>query len=104
MGFVRLVPSLSTRIVDGVSSLDTAQTVLVEMPRAECLELLARSHFGRVGISRGDDAPINRPVLFERNLEEISGGRHLILRTDRASADMAGDVLALLDLRLRRSA
>jgi nitroimidazol reductase NimA-like FMN-containing flavoprotein (pyridoxamine 5'-phosphate oxidase superfamily) len=47
-----------------MSSLDTAETVLVEIPRAECLELLAQSHFGRVAISRGDDAPIIRPVNY----------------------------------------
>lgn len=64
VGFVRLVPSPSTRIVDGMSSPAAAQTVLVEIPRAECLELLGRSHFGRVAISRGDDAPIIRPVNY----------------------------------------
>jgi uncharacterized protein len=72
-GFARLVPPRSTRTVDCVSSLDTAQTVLVETPRAECLELLARSHFGRVAISRGDDAPIIRPVnyVFDRQSQSV---------------------------------
>ena len=72
-GFVRLVPLVSIRIVDDMSSLDTAQTVLVEIPRAECLELLAGSHFGRVAISRGDDAPIIRPInyVFDQRSQSV---------------------------------
>jgi nitroimidazol reductase NimA-like FMN-containing flavoprotein (pyridoxamine 5'-phosphate oxidase superfamily) len=68
-----LVSFSATRIVDGMSSLATTQTDLVEIPRAECLELLARSHFGRVAVSRGDDAPIIRPVnyVFDQRSQSV---------------------------------
>ena len=73
MGFARLLPTSTTHIVEPMGSLDTAQTVLVEIPRAECLELLAGSQFGRVAISRGDDAPIIRPVnfVFDRRSQSV---------------------------------
>ena len=37
---------------------------LLELPRAECLSLLARSHFGRLAVSRGEGAPIVRPLNY----------------------------------------
>jgi nitroimidazol reductase NimA-like FMN-containing flavoprotein (pyridoxamine 5'-phosphate oxidase superfamily) len=37
---------------------------LLELPRAECLNLLGRSHFGRLAVSRGEGAPIIRPLNY----------------------------------------
>ena len=68
-----------------------------------CERAVSREHDPK-RVSDADHLVVAREQASWEPLDEISGGRHLILRTDRASDDMAGDVLALLDLRLRRSA
>ena len=37
---------------------------LLELPRTECLNLLRRTHFGRLAVSRGEGAPIVRPLNY----------------------------------------
>jgi uncharacterized protein len=37
---------------------------LLELPRAECLNLLGRTHFGRLAVSTGEGAPIIRPLNY----------------------------------------
>jgi uncharacterized protein len=37
---------------------------LLELPRVECLDLLERTHFGRLAVSRGEGAPIVRPLNY----------------------------------------
>jgi nitroimidazol reductase NimA-like FMN-containing flavoprotein (pyridoxamine 5'-phosphate oxidase superfamily) len=92
VGFVRLVSSSSTRIVDGMSSdqptgADTgAQTVaaaaadairasgeLLELTRAECLRLLGSCHFGRLGVTADQSTPIIRPLnyLFDEPSQSV---------------------------------
>jgi uncharacterized protein len=36
----------------------------LELPRAECLDLLGRTRFGRLAVSRGEGAPIVRPLNY----------------------------------------
>lgn len=75
-----------------------------QAPRSVLYErAVSREHDPKL-VSDTDHLVVAREQAIWEPLDEISGGRHLILGTDRASADMAGDVLALLDLRLRRSA
>jgi nitroimidazol reductase NimA-like FMN-containing flavoprotein (pyridoxamine 5'-phosphate oxidase superfamily) len=37
---------------------------LLELPRAECLDLLGRTHFGRLAVGMGEGAPILRPLNY----------------------------------------
>jgi uncharacterized protein len=37
---------------------------LFELPRAECLNLLGRSHFGRLAVTTGEGAPMIRPLNY----------------------------------------
>jgi uncharacterized protein len=37
---------------------------LLELPRTECFDLLGRTHFGRLAVSRGEGAPIVRPLNY----------------------------------------
>ncbi len=52
-----------------------------ELPRAECLELVAGHRFGRLAISMGDGAPVIRPVnyVFDTSAQAI------VFRTARGS-------------------
>jgi uncharacterized protein len=83
VGFVRLVAWLAGRIVAGMSSdraiesdatpepaeagasdATSARGGLLELSRAECLRLLGSSHFGRLGVTTGQGAPIIRPLNY----------------------------------------
>jgi nitroimidazol reductase NimA-like FMN-containing flavoprotein (pyridoxamine 5'-phosphate oxidase superfamily) len=54
---------------------------LLELARAECLNLLRRTHFGRLAVSRGEGAPIIRPLnyVFDRRSQSV------VFRTERGS-------------------
>ena len=92
MGFVRLLPWPSTRIVDVMSSdrateadtrphtaapaaADTtrAASELFELARAECLRLLGSCHFGRLGLTTDQRTPIIRPLnyLFDERSQSV---------------------------------
>lgn len=47
---------------------------LVELPRTECLRLLACTRFGRVGITTSDEVPVIRPVnyVFDERSQSVA--------------------------------
>ena len=51
-------------------------------------------------VSDADVAVVMREYQAWGRLEDVPGRGHLLLRTDRATREIAGDVLALLDRRL----
>ena len=55
-------------------SISTPTSRLAELPRTECLRLLARTRFGRVGIITGDEVPIIRPVnyVFDERSQSVA--------------------------------
>lgn len=71
---------------------------LLELPRAECLNLLGRTHFGRLAISRGEGAPTVRPVnyVFDPRSQSVifrtSPGTklHGLLRAKEAAFEIDG--------------
>jgi nitroimidazol reductase NimA-like FMN-containing flavoprotein (pyridoxamine 5'-phosphate oxidase superfamily) len=71
---------------------------LLELPRAECLNLLGRSHFGRLAVSRGEGAPIIRPLnyVFDPRSQSVvfrtaQGSKlHGLLRAREAAFEIDG--------------
>lgn len=47
---------------------------LVELPRTECLRLLACTRFGRLGITTSDEVPVIRPVnyVFDERSQSVA--------------------------------
>jgi uncharacterized protein len=66
---------------------------MIELDRAECLRLLASSHFGRLGVAVGAGAPIIRPVnfVFDERSQSAPGTKlHALLTTRRAAFEVDG--------------
>jgi uncharacterized protein len=71
---------------------------LLELPRAECLNLLGRTDFGRLAVSRGEGAPIVRPLnyVFDPRSQSVifrtSEGTklHQLLRAKEAAFEIDG--------------
>ena len=71
---------------------------LLELSRVECLHLLRRTHFGRLGVSRGEGAPIIRPLnyVFDPRSQSVvfrtaQGSKlHGLLRAKEAAFEIDG--------------
>lgn len=71
---------------------------LLELTRPECLNLLGRSHFGRLAVSRGEGAPIIRPLnyVFDARSQSVvfrttPGTKlHGLLRAKQAAFEIDG--------------
>ena len=71
---------------------------LLELPRAECLNLLGRTHFGRLAVSRGEGAPTIRPLnyVFDPRSQSVvfrtvQGSKlHGLLRAKEAAFEIDG--------------
>lgn len=71
---------------------------LLELSRVECLNLLRRTHFGRLGVSRGEGAPIIRPLnyVFDPRSQSVvfrtaQGSKlHGLLRAKEAAFEIDG--------------
>jgi uncharacterized protein len=69
---------------------------LLELDRAECLELLAASHVGRIAVNVPDWPPVIRPVnyLFDKRSQSVlfrsaRGSKlHALLRSARAAFEI----------------
>jgi nitroimidazol reductase NimA-like FMN-containing flavoprotein (pyridoxamine 5'-phosphate oxidase superfamily) len=69
---------------------------MVELPREECLELLAGTRFGRLAVAIGDGPPAIRPVnyMFDRRSQSVvfrtaSGSKlHGLLSSSQASFEI----------------
>lgn len=78
-------------------SATTARPVIMfELARAECLQLLASSHFGRLGVTVRDGAPVIRPLnyVFDERSQCVAfrtarGSKlHALLQTKRAAFEV----------------
>ncbi len=73
-------------------------TELVELPRAECLRLLASRNFGRLAVNTGEGAPLIRPVnyVFDDRSQSVvfrtaRGSKfHALLRSANAAFEIDG--------------
>jgi len=82
----------------GPRSHRTEPRSLLELSREECLELLAANRFGRLAVSRGDDAPIIRPVnyVFDHRSQSVAfrtarGTKlHSLVRATNAAFEIDG--------------
>jgi len=71
---------------------------LLELSRVECLNLLRRTHFGRLAVSRGEGAPIIRPLnyVFDPRSQSVvfrtaQGSKlHGLLRAGEAAFEIDG--------------
>jgi nitroimidazol reductase NimA-like FMN-containing flavoprotein (pyridoxamine 5'-phosphate oxidase superfamily) len=71
---------------------------LLELSRVECLNLLRRTHFGRLGVSRGEGAPMIRPLnyVFDPRSQSVvfrtaQGSKlHGMLRAKEAAFEIDG--------------
>jgi nitroimidazol reductase NimA-like FMN-containing flavoprotein (pyridoxamine 5'-phosphate oxidase superfamily) len=71
---------------------------MLDLPREECLRLLASQSFGRLAVSMGDRAPVVRPVnyLFDGASESVvfrtavAAGFHTLLREAEAAFEIDG--------------
>jgi nitroimidazol reductase NimA-like FMN-containing flavoprotein (pyridoxamine 5'-phosphate oxidase superfamily) len=71
---------------------------MLELPREECLHLLASHSFGRLAVSMGDRAPVLRPVnyLFDELSQSVmfrtavGSGFHALLRSAEATFEIDG--------------
>jgi len=59
----------------------TGPRELLEIPREECLALLAEHRFGRLAVDVGDDVPLIRPVNYAFD----SSSQSVVLRTGEGS-------------------
>ena len=74
------------------------RSTLLELPRAECLNLVRRTHFGRLAVSRGEGAPIIRPLnyVFDPRSQSVvfrtaEGSKlHSLLRAKEAAFEIDG--------------
>lgn len=70
----------------------------VDLPREECLRLLASNRFGRLAVSNGERAPVIRPVnyIFDEPSQSVvfrtsRGSKlHALLRSVEASFEIDG--------------
>lgn len=71
---------------------------IVDLPREECLQLLASSSFGRIAVNIGEGAPVIRPVnyLFDEPSQSVvfrttRGTKlHALLRSAQAAFEIDG--------------
>lgn len=71
---------------------------MLDLPRAECLRLLASHSFGRLAVSMGERAPVLRPVnyLFDESSQSVvfrtavGSGFHALLRSAEATFEIDG--------------
>ncbi len=71
---------------------------MLELPREECLSLLASHHFGRLAVNTGEGPPVIRPVnyLFDERLQSVvfrtgPGSKfHALLRSTEAAFEIDG--------------
>ncbi len=71
---------------------------MLELPREECLRLLASQSFGRLGVNLGEGPPVIRPVnyLFDQPSQSVvfrtaSGSQfHALLRSADAAFEIDG--------------
>src|SRR5689334_16655842 len=74
------------------------QNKLLELARAECLNHVRRTHFGRLAVSRGEGAPIIRPLnyVFDPRSQSVvfrtaEGSKlHSLLRAKEAAFEIDG--------------
>jgi uncharacterized protein len=77
---------------------DDVTIEMVELPREECLRLLASNSFGRLAVSMGERSPVLRPVnyLFDESSESVvfrtavGSGFHALLRSAEATFEIDG--------------
>ena len=71
---------------------------MLDVPREECLRLLASHSFGRLAVSMGDRAPVLRPInyLFDETSQSVvfrtavGSGFHALLRSAEATFEIDG--------------
>jgi len=71
---------------------------MLDLPREECLRLLASHSFGRLAVSMGERAPVLRPVnyLFDETSQSVvfrtavGSGFHALLRSAEATFEIDG--------------
>ena len=71
---------------------------MLDLPRAECVRLLASHSFGRLAVSMGERAPVLRPVnyLFDQPSQsvvfrtEVGSGFHAVVRSAEATFEIDG--------------
>jgi len=71
---------------------------MLDLPREECLRLLASHSFGRLAVSTGERAPVLRPVnyLFDEPSQSVvfrtavGSGFHALLRSAEATFEIDG--------------
>jgi uncharacterized protein len=71
---------------------------MLDLPRVECLRLLAASRFGRLAVALTEGAPVIRPVnyIFDQPSQSVvfrtsSGSKlHAVLRTGEAAFEIDG--------------
>jgi len=71
---------------------------MLDLPREECLRLLASHSFGRLAVSMGEKAPVLRPVnyLFDEPSQSVvfrtavGSGFHALLRSAEATFEIDG--------------
>jgi uncharacterized protein len=71
---------------------------MLDLPRAECLRLLAANRFGRLAVALAEGAPVIRPVnyLFDESSQSIvfrtaHGSKlHAVLQTNEAAFEIDG--------------
>jgi nitroimidazol reductase NimA-like FMN-containing flavoprotein (pyridoxamine 5'-phosphate oxidase superfamily) len=74
------------------------QIEMLDLPREECLRLLASYSFGRLAVSMGERAPVLRPVnyLFDESSQsvvfrtEVGSGFHAMLRSAEVTFEIDG--------------
>jgi nitroimidazol reductase NimA-like FMN-containing flavoprotein (pyridoxamine 5'-phosphate oxidase superfamily) len=77
-----MIPQMSTSPSE--SPAGEPRAAITELARSECLELLARNHFGRVAVAIGDGPPAIRPVnyVFDQRSQSVAfqtaGGSKLL--------------------------
>ncbi len=78
------------------ASEDPVENELLELSRAECLELLAACRFGRLAVCTGEGAPVMRPVnyIFDEPSQSIvfrtaPGSKlHALIRSTKAAFEI----------------
>jgi len=71
---------------------------MLDLPRAECLRLLAANRFGRLAVALSEGAPVIRPVnyLFDESSQSVvfrtsHGSKlHAVLQTNEAAFEIDG--------------
>lgn len=76
----------------------TVDSEMFELSRAECLELLAAHHFGRLAVVMPNGAPVIRPInyVFDHSSQSVvfrtaSGSKfHALMRAGKAAFEIDG--------------